>query len=86
MARVSLLSLPLTLPPAGHRRSWPSLGPRALPWLLPLTLAALWWIASREGWMSEQILPPPSLVWQSALDLAGGELWSHLWISLQRLL
>ncbi|WP_167331622.1 ABC transporter permease, partial [Pseudomonas gingeri] len=59
---------------------------RALPWLLPLTLAALWWIASRERWMSEQILPPPSLVWQSALDLAGGELWSHLWISLQRLL
>ncbi|MGY2223543.1 ABC transporter permease [Pseudomonas gingeri] len=86
MARVSLLSLPLTLPPAGHRRSWPSLGPRALPWLLPLTLAALWWIASRERWMSEQILPPPSLVWQSALDMAGGELWSHLWISLQRLL
>ncbi|EED42041.1 sulfate esters transport system permease protein, partial [Enterocytozoon bieneusi H348] len=35
--------------------------------------------------MSEQILPPPSLVWSSAVELAGGELWNHLAISLQRL-
>ena len=85
MARVSLLSLPLALPPSGQRRGWPSLSPRLLPWLLPLALAALWWVASRQHWMSEQILPPPSLVGQSAVELAGGELWGHLWISLQRL-
>ncbi|WP_153785581.1 ABC transporter permease [Pseudomonas sp. EMN2] len=58
----------------------------ALPWVVPLLLAALWGVASHEHWMSEQILPAPSLVWQSALEFGSGELWSHLWISLQRLL
>lgn len=86
MARVSLLSLPLTLPPDGNRKPWPNLGQRLLPWLLPLALAALWWTASRQHWMSEQVLPSPALVAQSALELGSGELWSHLWISLQRLL
>ncbi len=86
MARISLLSLPLALPPARHPRRWPDLGQRLLPWLLPLTLAALWWTASRQHWMSEQILPSPVLVGQSAVELGSGELWSHLWISLQRLL
>lgn len=56
-----------------------------LPWLLPLALAALWFTASRLHWMSEQILPAPSLVWASAVEFGSGELWSHLWISLQRL-
>ncbi|MBS9762494.1 ABC transporter permease subunit [Pseudomonas mosselii] len=36
--------------------------------------------------MSEQILPAPALVWQSALEFGSGELWGHLWISLQRLI
>ncbi|MBI6907280.1 ABC transporter permease [Pseudomonas palleroniana] len=89
MARISLLSLPLAAPSTdaakGTARRWPNLGERLLPWLLPLTLFALWWLASRNHWMSEQILPPPSLVWSSAVELAGGELWSHLAISLQRL-
>ncbi|MFK3682707.1 ABC transporter permease [Pseudomonas sp. NPDC088890] len=58
---------------------------RLLPWLLPLALAALWVSASHLHWMSEQILPAPTLVWQSALDFGTGELWSHLWISVQRL-
>ncbi|MCE1116254.1 MULTISPECIES: ABC transporter permease [Pseudomonas] len=57
-----------------------------LPWVMPVLLAALWVVASREHWMSEQILPAPSLVWQSALEFGSGELWSQLWISLQRLL
>ncbi|MDH4870565.1 ABC transporter permease subunit [Pseudomonas sp. BN515] len=56
-----------------------------LPWLLPLGLALLWVLASRFHWMSEQILPAPALVWQSAVEFGSGELWSHLWISLQRL-
>ncbi|KPA94369.1 hypothetical protein PF70_05651, partial [Pseudomonas asplenii] len=79
MARVSLLSLPLTLPPAGPHRRWPNLGRHLLPWLLPLALAALWWTASRQHWMSQQILPSPALVAQSALELGCGELWGHLW-------
>lgn len=85
MARISLLSLPLAAPAKGGRAHWPNLSERLLPWLLPLTLFALWWLASRNHWMSEQILPAPSLVWSSAVELAGGELWSHLEISLQRL-
>ncbi|MNO85682.1 putative aliphatic sulfonates transport permease protein SsuC [compost metagenome] len=56
-----------------------------LPWLLPAGLALLWWLASRHGWMSAQILPAPALVWQSALELARGDLWFNLSISLQRL-
>lgn len=85
MARVSLLSLPLSAPPLNARRLWPSLNQRLLPWLLPISLFALWWLASRNHWMSEQILPAPSLVWSSAAELSGGELWSHLAVSLQRL-
>jgi len=56
-----------------------------LPWLLPGLIALLWVVASRQQWMSEQILPAPSLVWQSALEFGSGELWGHVWISLQRL-
>jgi sulfonate transport system permease protein len=48
-------------------------------------IALLWGVASRQHWMSEQILPAPALVWQSALEFGSGELWGHLWISLQRL-
>lgn len=83
MARVSLLSLPLWAP-SDPRQPWPAVH-RLLPWLLPLGLFGLWWLASRNQWMSEQILPTPGLVWNSARELAAGELWSHLAISLQRL-
>ncbi|PNA28373.1 ABC transporter permease [Pseudomonas sp. FW305-17] len=78
---------------ASLRRLWRALrGPFAmqgrsyLPWIVPLAVAALWVVASREHWMSEQILPAPALVWQSALEFGSGELWGHLWISLQRLI
>ncbi|MFJ4063991.1 ABC transporter permease [Pseudomonas sp. NPDC089996] len=74
------------------RRSWWQLGPLRGPfatqgrsYLLPALIALLWVVASGQHWMSEQILPAPSLVWQSALEFGSGELWGHLWISLQRL-
>ena len=73
MARISLLSLPLAAPSKGIAPRWAQLGQRLLPWLLPLTLFALWWLASRNHWMSEQILPTPALVWNSAVELAAGE-------------
>jgi len=85
MARESLLSLPLAAPPLNSGRIWPGVAHRVLPWILPLGLFVLWWLAARNQWMSEQILPAPSLVWNSAIELSRGELWSHLWISLQRL-
>jgi sulfonate transport system permease protein len=44
-------------------------------------------VAGRAQSLDERAdLPAPSLVWNSAVELAQGELWSHLWISLQRLL
>ena len=85
MTRVSLLTLPLAAPAPDTRRRWRGVGQRLLPWLLPTGLFALWWLASREHWMSEQILPAPALVWSSAVELSAGELWSHLAVSLQRL-
>ncbi|MGO0793130.1 ABC transporter permease [Herbaspirillum seropedicae] len=54
-------------------------------WLLPLLLLLLWTVAAQRGWMAEQILPAPALVWQSAHELAGQELGLHLLISLGRL-
>ena len=48
-------------------------------------MALLWVLASRFQWMSAQVLPAPALVWQSAMEFGSGELWGHLWISLQRL-
>nr|WP_271106376.1 ABC transporter permease subunit [Pseudomonas tohonis] len=80
-------TLPSLRPPA--RLHLPAIGAgildRTLPWLLPVGLFLLWWLAARHHWMSEQILPAPALVWQSALEFGSGELWAHLWISLQRL-
>lgn len=58
---------------------------QSLPWLVPLTVAALWLTATQQHWMSEQVLPAPALVWDSAVEFGSGELWGHLWISLQRL-
>ena len=58
---------------------------RLLPWLLPVGLLLLWLAASQWGWMREQVLPAPDLVWQTLLELGQGELWQHLAISLQRL-
>ncbi|AYC32774.1 ABC transporter permease [Pseudomonas cavernae] len=71
----------------GARAFWPpQVAARLLPWLLPSALALLWWLASHYRWMSAQILPAHELVWQTALELAHGDLASHLGISLQRLL
>ncbi|TJZ77679.1 ABC transporter permease [Chitiniphilus eburneus] len=53
--------------------------------LLPLALFALWQYAVDRQWLAEQILPPPSLVWQSLGELwHSGELRDHLAISLTR--
>ncbi|MBH3429037.1 ABC transporter permease [Pseudomonas alkylphenolica] len=86
MARASLTSP--TLAPPGQRLPLFISAYRGhlSAWYLPCGLALLWWLASRYLWMSEQILPAPAVVWQSAQELAQGELWSHLAISLQRLL
>lgn len=85
MPRAASLAVPAT---PGLRRlhpRWCALARAAQGWLLPLAVLLLWSVASRQHWMSEQILPAPSLVWHSAGELAQDDLWSNLWISLQRL-
>jgi sulfonate transport system permease protein len=83
----SITTLPMTRRSGMHgaQRLMQRWFKRAQPWCVPLTVLAIWWIASRQHWMSEQVLPAPILVWQSAIEMAGGELWSNLGISLGRL-
>ena len=58
----------------------------ALPFLLPLAIALLWLAATQFRWVSDLILPPPSLVWSSAVDLvASGQLFSEVGVSLTRI-
>jgi sulfonate transport system permease protein len=54
--------------------------------ILPLMLLLLWQFATNHHWLAEQIVPPPSLVWQSLVDLwHSGDLCTNLIISLSRL-
>lgn len=64
-----------------NRFNW-SLPPALLGLLLPLALLLLWSVASREGWMPRQILPPPTLVWQTALGLWHSGALAQLGVSL----
>ncbi|PPD55158.1 MAG: sulfonate ABC transporter [Methylotenera sp.] len=54
--------------------------------LFPLLVLALWQLAFEKNWLPVQILPPPSLVWQTFWELIdSGDLTSNLWISIQRI-
>ncbi|VTN14351.1 Uncharacterised protein [Raoultella terrigena] len=55
------------------------------PWLLPALLLMLWYLAAREGWMAEQILPAPSVVADTALSLLSGDLLAQWGFSLRHL-
>ena len=69
-----------------HTSAWATtLSDRALPWLLPLTLLGLWYLGVEQGWLSEQVLPPPGYVYDTLSDLfASGDLWINAAASLQR--
>jgi len=61
------------------------IGDRALPWLLPIALLALWYTGAEQGWISPQVLPPPQFVWETLRDLAtSGDLWRHVSTSFTR--
>ena len=64
-----------------------SLGRRALPWLVPVGLIALWQVAASLGWLSTRVLPAPSEVVKAAWALMrSGELWTHVKVSAWRAL
>ena len=58
----------------------------AVPFVVPVLLLALWMVAADRHWMSEQVLPAPALVWETARDLSADHLWENLRISIHRLL
>ncbi|KLU26938.1 sulfonate ABC transporter [Caballeronia mineralivorans PML1(12)] len=63
-----------------------SLGWIALPWLVPVACAVLWVLGSHYGWISAQILPSSTLVFDTLGSLASsGELWMHVSASLSRI-
>jgi sulfonate transport system permease protein len=66
-------------PPASLTLPWRAIVDRALPFLLPAALLALWFAGAEQGWISSQVLPPPRFVWETLRDLAGnGDLWLHV--------
>ena len=53
----------------------------------PIALLAVWSFLSWRGALPEQILPPPALVWQAAVEtVEGGDLLQHVGYSLMRVL
>lgn len=60
--------------------------PRSLRgWLLPITLVLLWEALSRAGAVAPNLLPAPTMVLQTIVDMArSGELFHHLGITLYR--
>jgi sulfonate transport system permease protein len=47
--------------------------------VLPVGLAFAWELAVRAGWSNGRLVPPPSVVWNTIVELArSGELWLHV--------
>lgn len=61
-----------------------SLARRSVPPIVTFILiVSIWELTARQGWVSELILPPPSAVFVSFLELTfGGLIWIHLWLTL----
>ncbi|MFM0168673.1 ABC transporter permease subunit [Paraburkholderia sediminicola] len=56
-----------------------------LSWIVPALVLVLWEAAARLGLIAPQVLPAPSIVAETALDLArNGDLFVHLGVSLLR--
>jgi sulfonate transport system permease protein len=63
------------------------LGAAAAGLIVPLAALVLWTGLSRLGWLPEQILPPPELVWETAVSMwQAGDITHHTAISLFRVL
>ena len=59
----------------------------ALGLVIPLLLTILWELSGRLGWVRPNLLPPPSAVLATIIDLAQrGDLWTHLQVTLVRVL
>ena len=88
---MSSVSMTITLDPASTAtgqsrrvRSWR--WSRALLGLvLPVGVALLWELAVRAGWANGRLVPPPSVIWNTLVELAqSGELWRHVRATVSR--
>ena len=56
-----------------------------LSWAVPAAVVVLWEAAARLGWIEPQVMPAPSSVLETAVNLArNGDLFVHLGVSLLR--
>jgi sulfonate transport system permease protein len=85
--RQRLLPLPsIAVPPAIAGPILRRLTLVAGAFVLPVAIVMVWSLAARYELVAPQILPAPSIVWSTALDLIGsGQLLSELSVSLLRL-
>jgi sulfonate transport system permease protein len=76
----------LGAPRLAERRVW--LTPKALLGLfLPIFIALAWEAAVRVGLAEGRLVPPPSRIFATLQDLAAtGDLWTHVWATLWRVL
>jgi sulfonate transport system permease protein len=53
--------------------------------VLPIGAAVVWEVSVRAGLSDGRLMPPPSKIFATLLDLARtGELWTHVWVTLVR--
>jgi sulfonate transport system permease protein len=70
---------------AAPNRRWQRFARPALGVVLPLTLALAWELAVWSGWSNGRLVPPPSRVFATIMELArSGELWRHITTTLSR--
>lgn len=63
----------------------PFLTRNVLPWLVPVGILLLWQLASTTGYLKSGVLPAPTAVWATAVDLAvNGSLFADILVSLRR--
>ena len=63
---------------------WLKLPSRLKGVFLPILLVILCEVLVRKGFIASYLLPAPSSLWQSLVELAKGDLWQHIWTSTWR--
>src|SRR5690242_466329 len=71
--------------PRAQASRWSALARPALGLLLPVTLALAWELIVWRGWSNGRLVPPPSKIFETILELArSGELWLHIRATMAR--
>jgi sulfonate transport system permease protein len=71
--------------PRAQASRWSALARPALGLLLPVMLALAWELIVWRGWSNGRLVPPPSKIFETILELArSGELWLHIRATMTR--